>query len=123
MHLVNMYLNHSSEKFEIIIAKSFLARAGGLLFRKKLTDTQCLLITPCRSIHTIGMRYNIDIVFIDSFGYITDIYYNVKPFKVITVSVHACSVVEFLGGTLEQLDLSKNNHLFINERVSIHHPL
>jgi uncharacterized membrane protein (UPF0127 family) len=34
MRLVNMYLNHSGEKFEIIVAKSFLARAGGLLFRK-----------------------------------------------------------------------------------------
>jgi len=87
------------------------------------TPLACLLITPCRSVHTIGMLYNIDIVFIDAFGYITDIYYNIKPFKVITASVHACSVVEFLGGTLEQLDLSKNNHLFINEKVSIYHPL
>ena len=118
MRLVNMYLNQSGEKFEILVAKSFLARAGGLLFRKKLMPRQCLLITPCRSIHTIGMRYSIDIIFIDAFGYITDIYYDVKPFKVISASANACSVVEFLGGTLEQLDLSKNNHLFINSFVT-----
>ncbi|USA45365.1 DUF192 domain-containing protein [Acinetobacter sp. C26M] len=112
MRLANMYLNQSSEKFEILVAKSFLARAGGLLFRKKLMSRQCLLITPCRSIHTIGMRYSIDIIFIDAFGYITDIYYDVKPFKVVSASAKACSVVEFLGGTLGQFDLDGNRSLF-----------
>lgn len=110
-----MYLNQNSEKFEIHVANSFLGRAAGLLFRKKLAHTQCLLITPCRSIHTIGMCYTIDIVFIDAFGYITDVHYNVKPFKVITASVDTCSVVEFLGGTLEQFDLQKKVLLFINK--------
>lgn len=110
-----MYLNHSNEIFEIIIARSFFSRACGLLFRKKLTHTQCLLITPCHSVHTIGMRYNIDIVFIDAFGYITNIYYDVKPFRVVSDSMTACSVLEFLGGTLEQFHLKKNDHLFIRE--------
>lgn len=111
-----MYLNNNSGKFEILVANNFLARAAGLLFRKKLASSQCLLITPCRSIHTIGMYYTIDIVFIDAFGYITDIHYNVKPFKVITASVNACSVVEFLGGTLEQFCLSRQDLLFIYKR-------
>lgn len=115
MHLADMYLNVNGRKFEILVANSFLARAAGLLFRKKLAYSQCLLITPCRSVHTIGMRYTIDIVFIDAFGYITDIHYSVKAFKVITASVNACSVVEFLGGTLEQLDLSRQDLLFINK--------
>lgn len=112
MRLANMYLNQSGEKFEILVAKSFLARAGGLLFRKKLMSRQCLLITPCRSIHTIGMRYSIDIIFIDAFGYITDIHYDVKPFKVVSASANACSVVEFLGGTLSRFDLDENRSLF-----------
>lgn len=107
-----MYLNQSGEKFEILVAKSFSARAGGLLFRKKLMSRQCLLITPCRSIHTIGMRYNIDVVFIDAFGYITDIYYNVKPFNIVIASPEACSVIEFLGGILDGFSLSKNEIIF-----------
>ncbi|MFW1981818.1 DUF192 domain-containing protein [Acinetobacter guillouiae] len=112
MRLVDMYLSQSNEKFEILVARSFVARASGLLFRKKLNHQQCLLITPCRSVHTIGMRYNIDIVFIDAFGYLTDIHYNVKPFKIVIASASACSVVEFLGGTLEKFDLNKNEILF-----------
>jgi uncharacterized membrane protein (UPF0127 family) len=66
-----------------------------VFYLEKLTDRQCLLITPCRSIHTIGMRYNIDIIFIDAFGYITDIHYDVKPFKVVSASANACSVLSF----------------------------
>lgn len=113
MLLVDMYLNHTNEIFEIIITRSFFSRASGLLFRKKLTDTQCLLITPCHSIHTIGMQYNIDVVFIDAFGYITDIYYNVQPFRIISGSNNACSVVEFLGGTLHQFNLREDDYLFM----------
>ena len=41
------------------------------------------------------MQYNIDVVFIDAFGYITDIYYNVQPFRIVSGSNNACSVVEF----------------------------
>lgn len=110
--MVNMYLNQSNEKFEIIVARNFFFRASGLLFREKLNNRQCLLITQCRSVHTIGMRYNIDIVFIDAFGYITDIYYSVKPFNVLIASPEACSVVEFLGGILEGFSLSKHEILF-----------
>ncbi|TCB38024.1 DUF192 domain-containing protein [Acinetobacter sp. ANC 4910] len=112
MRLVNMYLNQSGEKFEIVFARNFFSRAAGLLFREKLNNRQCLLITQCRSVHTIGMHYNIDVVFIDAFGHITDIYYNVKPFNVLIASPEACSVVEFLGGILESFNLSKHETLF-----------
>ncbi len=97
-----MYLNNSNIKFEVFTATNFFSRAAGLLFRKKLKENQCLLISPCTSIHTIGMRYNIDIVFIDAFGYVTDIHYDVEPFRVVSSSRNACSVVEFLGGTLRK---------------------
>lgn len=100
-------------EFDVKIARNFFSRAFGLLFRKKLKSNECLLITPCKSIHTIGMRYNIDVVFIDAFGYITDIYCDVKPFRVINASNEASSVVEFLGGTLAQYQLCKNESLFI----------
>ncbi|CAI3142691.1 hypothetical protein MWMV17_MWMV17_02264 [Acinetobacter calcoaceticus] len=114
-----MYLNNSNIKFEVFIATSFFSRAAGLLFRKKLKENQCLLISPCTSIHTIGMRYNIDIVFIDAFGYVTDIYYDVKPFKVVSGSSQACSVVEFLGGTLKNYTyiIRVNEQMFFKKKA------
>lgn len=108
-----MKLVSSQRKFEVKIARNFFSRAFGLLFKKKLSDKECLLITPCKSIHTIGMRYNIDVVFIDAFGYITDIYYDVSPFKVLSASKEACSVIEFLGGELKNEELKLNELFFI----------
>lgn len=38
----------------------------GLLGRPPLAPDQGLLIDPCPSVHTLGMRYAIDIVFLDA---------------------------------------------------------
>lgn len=40
-------------------------RARGLLWRPPLARGQGLLISPCNSIHTFGMGYPIDVVFLD----------------------------------------------------------
>jgi uncharacterized membrane protein (UPF0127 family) len=37
----------------------------GLLVGAPLEPTEGLLISPCSSIHTVGMRYPIDVVFMD----------------------------------------------------------
>ena len=46
-------------------ADSFASRALCLLVGKPLAADEGLLIAPCSSIHTIGMRYSIDVVFLD----------------------------------------------------------
>ncbi len=47
------------------IADNFVARGLGLLVGSPLAAGDGLLIAPCASIHTIGMRYAIDVVFVD----------------------------------------------------------
>ncbi len=47
------------------IADSFVSRALGLLVGAPLGPAEALLIEPCSSVHTFGMRYPIDVVFID----------------------------------------------------------
>ncbi len=54
----------------IHVARSFLQRARGLLGRAPLAADEALLIRPCSSIHTFGMRFTIDVVFIDARGYV-----------------------------------------------------
>jgi uncharacterized membrane protein (UPF0127 family) len=50
---------------KVRVADRFLARALGLLVGAPLEPTEGLLISPCSSIHTVGMRYPIDVVFMD----------------------------------------------------------
>jgi hypothetical protein len=47
------------------IATRFLARARGLLAGPPLEPDEAMLIAPCSSIHTFGMRYPIDVVFLN----------------------------------------------------------
>jgi uncharacterized protein len=41
-------------------------RARGLLGRPRLEAGEGLLIDPCPSVHTVGMRYPLDLVFLDA---------------------------------------------------------
>lgn len=47
-------------------AVTFGARMRGLLFRNP--NDVALVLTPCRSVHTFGMKYPIDIAFIGRDG-------------------------------------------------------
>jgi len=49
-------------------ARSFVARLFGLLGRRPLAAGEGLLLEPCSSVHTIGMRYPIDVVLLDGDG-------------------------------------------------------
>lgn len=51
---------------KLIIADHFFTRLRGLLFRRPLTAGEGLILIPCSSIHTVGMAYAIDVVFLDA---------------------------------------------------------
>ena len=46
-------------------ANSFWSRAKGLLGRRSLAHGEGLLLYPCRGIHSYGMRFEFDAVYID----------------------------------------------------------
>ncbi len=46
------------------VADSFFSRLKGLLGTRCLADGKGLVIRPCDSIHTFGMNYPIDVVFV-----------------------------------------------------------
>lgn len=47
------------------VANSFFTRLVGLLGRKRLLPTEALWIVPTSGVHTIGMRFPIDVVLLD----------------------------------------------------------
>jgi uncharacterized protein len=64
---------------KVIKARSLFARMKGLLGRKFLGPDTAMIIDPCASIHTLGMRFPIDVVFLDASNTITAIASHVKP--------------------------------------------
>lgn len=65
----------------VAIATSFLARLRGLLGTSpNWGGGRCALLIPrCSSVHTIGMRYALDIAFIDGHGIVLRAERNVMP--------------------------------------------
>lgn len=64
------------------LAKGFAARGRGLLFRKPIHPNQVLWITDCSSIHTIGMSYALDVIFLDETGRVLKKCRNIAPFRI-----------------------------------------
>ena len=48
-----------------LLASDSRTRREGLLKRSSLDQGEGLLITPCEAIHTFGMKFAIDVVFLD----------------------------------------------------------
>ena len=69
------------------------ARARGLLWRKRrwLGDDGALVLAPCASVHTLGMREHIDIAFVGADGRVVRSDKRVKPGRVL--SCHAAVAV------------------------------
>lgn len=89
----------------IHIARSFLQRARGLLGRAPLAADEALLIRPCSSIHTFGMRFAIDVVFIDARGCVLAVHEALGPWRVAHCR-GASAVLEMAPGTAHREGLS-----------------
>ena len=81
------------------IALCFWSRFKGLLFKSAFSAGQGILIKPCSSIHTIGMSYPIDVLFMDRADRVTKIVVGMKPYGIASCSGSAY-VIEVPIGTV-----------------------
>ena len=67
--------------FQAWHARSLWQRLRGLLARPALKTGEGLLITPCSSVHTVGMRYSLDLVFLDKGGRVVKCVTDLKAYR------------------------------------------
>lgn len=60
-------------------SESTFERAQGWLKRERVEDGEGLLLTPCGSIHMFGMRFAIDVAFLDRQGRVLKCCHAVAP--------------------------------------------
>ena len=95
------------------LASSWSTRLIGLLSYSNLSEGEGLWIKPCKSIHTIGMRFNIDVIFLDRSLVIKKIINTVKPFRICRATKTSTSVVELPAGTLSTIKLVVGDKLIV----------
>ena len=89
----------------ILVSKVELAdtprtRRTGLLKRDKLEAGEGLWIYPTQAIHTFGMRFPIDVAFIDRRMRVKRLYHQLAPFRLTSLVWSAQSVLELPAGSL-----------------------
>jgi uncharacterized protein len=88
----------------------FFDRMCGLLTKPRLNENEGLLIVPCSSVHTFGMRYALDLVFLDKQWNIVKTVSSLKPWRM-SASSNANMVLELAAGSLEKLELTTGQKL------------
>lgn len=87
----------------VFIADSFINRLFGYMFRKS-PHHDAILLTPCNSIHTFFMKFNIDVLFLSADMKIIKKIENLKPGQVINKIPGAKMVLESKEGTFNTIE-------------------
>lgn len=101
----------NSHQFDILIAYTFWQRTIGFLGRRTLSSDHGLLLTKCNFIHTFGMRFPIDIVFLNDEFQILSITSYLEPWHIKTCR-NANNALELSAGMASLLNLHLNESIF-----------
>lgn len=96
----------------IEVAESFRERSRGLLGRDGIDGA--ILLRPVRSVHSLGMRFTIDVAFCDSRLTVVRILC-VRPGRITRPSLRGPCVIEAERGAFERWRLTTGDHLEISE--------
>jgi hypothetical protein len=83
-------------------AGTFLGRSRGLLGKEGLASGEGLWISPCGSIHSFGMRFAFDALFLDRNLTVVGRYYRFRRNRISRVFWSARGVLELPAGTIER---------------------
>jgi hypothetical protein len=86
------------------VADTFWRRLRGLMGRRVLETGQGLWITPCNSVHTCGMRFPIDVLYLDAQGRVVGLEEAMPPWRMGHIRRGARSVLELPSGTIRATD-------------------
>lgn len=80
-------------------------RLKGLLGTHELAPGDGLLITPCSSVHMFGMRYAIDVLYLDAEDRVVGVDHSLAPGRVGRIYRGARYVIELPAGTCAAVSL------------------
>ena len=97
------------------ICNTARTRRHGLLGVREMGDDECILLIPCRSIHTMGMKMSIDVAYLDGGLRVLAMRPELPPGKMLlTRKMFATrSVVEAAAGAFEKWGLTVGEQLSV----------
>jgi uncharacterized membrane protein (UPF0127 family) len=93
------------------LADGWWSRLRGLLGRPALAEGEGLLLRPCRSVHMFGMRYALDVAFLDRAGSVIAAYHALPPGARSRWHRRAHAALELPPDTLRRTDTREGDTL------------
>ncbi|MSV28360.1 MAG: DUF192 domain-containing protein [Bryobacterales bacterium] len=100
----------------IEIAGSSATRRTGLLKHSQLKPGEGLWIAPCEAIHTFGMKFAIDVAFLDRKKSVRKVRHSL-PARRMALSLLSHSVLELPAGTLAETGTEPGDQLVFEKVV------
>lgn len=97
------------------VADDSWSRMKGLLGRSGLDSGSGLLIMPSQAVHTIAMRFPIDVLFMDRDYRVIHVQPALAPFRITRVHWKARCVLELPAGVITQTSTSVGDELRIED--------
>lgn len=116
-------LNHTRQAYlatRLAIAGTYLSRLRGLLgtTESRFCSGQGLWIVPSHGVHTFGMRFPIDIVYLDHNKVVIFVKQNLKPWRIAPVRKSAASVLELPRNTVQETGTAVGDKIEITVATS-----
>lgn len=92
-------------------ADTFATRLVGLLGRSGLGQDEGLWISPCRGIHTMGMRFPIDALFLDDRQTVVGLREEMPPWRSSGFVKGALSVLELPAGAIRRTGVAMGDRI------------
>jgi uncharacterized protein len=83
-----------------ILAATPWLRMKGLLGRKIVGPSEALVLKPCNSIHTLFMRFSIDVIFVDQAFKVVAAIAGLKPYRLSKIYFSARCAIELPTGVI-----------------------
>lgn len=96
---------------QLEMAEALHARTRGLIGHAPLQYGQGLLIRPCRWIHTFGMGFAIDVLYVSRDGRIVAVSENLRPGRIDRPVLRAQYVIEMAAGAIQHFGLKVGDRL------------
>ena len=96
------------------VADTSEKRRTGLLKHKSLEVGDGLWIVPCEGVHTFGMKFAIDIAFVNKRRIVRKVRHSVPRWR-IALDLFAHSVIELPAGTLRETGTAAGDQLAIDK--------
>src|SRR5215470_4643356 len=87
---------------QIMVAETNLSRMVGLLGKRGLAAGSGLLIYPSQSIHTVAMRFPIDVIFVDRHWRVIHLRPQMVPYRLTALHWRSRCVIELPSGVIAE---------------------